>query len=72
MFHCSIAFITSHDERGTIYTVRCHMRDNHVPTSVNFRDWGTAMDFACKVMTLSLALDNVAFHTKNGGYYAHN
>lgn len=68
MSNCSIAFLTSHDELGLVYTVRFHMRDIHVLTSVDFNDWGTAMDFACKMMTLSLALDNVAFHEKNGGY----
>ena len=72
MSNCSIAILTSHAELGTVTTVRYHMRDNHVPTSVDFSDWGMAMDFACKMMTLSLALDDVAFHARNDGYYAHN
>ena len=70
MSNCSIAILTSHGELGIVYTVRYHMRDNHVPTSVDFYDWGMAMGFACKMMALSL--DNVAFHARNDGYYAHN
>ena len=70
MSHCSIAILTSHDELGPVYTVRYHVRDNHVPTSVDFYDWELAIGFARKMMALSL--DNVAFHERNDGYYAHN
>ena len=72
MSNCSIAILTSHGELGIVYTVRYHMRDNHVPTSVDFHDWELAIDFAWKMMTLSLSLDDVAFHARNDGYYAHN
>ena len=73
MSNCSISILTSHDEPGTVYTVRYHRRDNHVPTSVDFHEWGTAMGFACKMMTLSL--DDIALHARNerkDDYYAHN
>lgn len=70
MSNCSIALLTSHDEQGPVYTVHYHMRGNHVPTSVNFYDWELAIGFARKMMALSL--DNVAFHARNDGYYAHN
>lgn len=70
MSNCSIALLTSHDERGTVYTVRYHRRYNHGPASVDFYDRELAIGFAWKMMALSL--DDIAFHAKNGGYYAHN
>lgn len=70
MSNCSIALLVSRDERGPVYTVRYHMRDNHVPTSVDFCDWELAIGFARKMMALSL--DDAAFHAREDGYYAHN
>ena len=70
MFHCSVAFLTSLDERGTVYTVRYHTRDSHVPTSVDFHDRELAIGFAWKMMALSL--DDIAFHARKDGYYAHD
>ena len=66
----SIALLTSHDELGPVYTVRYHMHYNHVPTSVDFYDRDLAIGFARKIMAVSL--DNIAFHARNDGYYAHN
>lgn len=70
MSNCSIALLASHDERGPVYTVRYHMRDNHVPISADFRDWGLAIGFARRMMALSL--DDAAFYASKDGYYAHN
>ena len=70
MSHCSIALLTSHNELGPVYTVRYHTRGNHVPTSVDFYDRELAIGFAWKMMALSL--DDIAFHARKDGYYAHN
>lgn len=70
MSHYSIALLTSHDELGPVYTVRYHVRYNHVPTSVDFYDRDLAVGFARKMMAISL--DNIAFHARNDGFYAHN
>ena len=70
MSNCSIALLTSHDERGPVYTVRYHRPYNHVPASVDFYDRELAIGFAWKMMALSL--DDIAFHARKDGYYAHN
>ncbi len=70
MSHCSIALLTSHDELGPVYTVRYRVHGDPVPRSVDFHDWKLAMGFARKMMALSL--DNVAFHARKDGYYAHH
>lgn len=66
----SIALLTSHDELVPVYTVRYHMHYNSAPTSVDFFDRDLAVGFARKIIALSL--DNVAFHARNDGFYAHN
>lgn len=70
MSNYSIALLTSHDDQGPVYTVRYHVRGNHVPTSVDFCDWESAIGFARRMMALSL--DNIAFCKRSDGYYAHN
>ena len=67
----SIALLTSHDDfMGTVYTVRYHMHYNHVPTSVDFYDKELAVGFMRKIIAISL--NNLAFHARNDGDYAHN